>query len=180
MQVLRIGLAAALAVGLSGVSAMAQDSGEPASVSFDLRTSARVVSRAVGQGPDTLAAFVGEGSADATRRSVDVSLDQLSQREGEGTLDVTPSGPMKRLRRSRVFVGRGTASATIGDEQTDFEKVRFAARVRGGGERVRLLGKFNGREAGDVAAESDSDVAVPLTVLNGRFRGQLAPAESAD
>ncbi len=181
MNVLRFGVVMALTAGLSGASAMAQDGGgEVASVRFQLRTSARVVERVAGADATRLAAFSGGGHAAATRRAIALSAGQLSQIDGDGTLDLAPSGPLKRLRRSRVYVGRGSGTATVGDREIGFERVRIAAHIRGRGDRVRLLGKFHGVGDEDVnTAGADSDLVATRTVLNGRFRGRIAPPEPA-
>ena len=176
MKVLRTGLVVALAAGLSGAPVLAQDSGGGVPAAhFQLRTSARVLTHAIGQGPVRLVAFAGGGKAEATRRNIRLSAGQLSQRNGDGTLDLAPSGPLKRLRHSRVYLGRGTASATIGDEQIGFDHVRVAAHIRGRGDRVRLLGKFYGRDGGG----ADVQAAGPRSVLYGRFRGQLVHPDPA-
>jgi hypothetical protein len=180
MDVLRFGAVIALTAGLSGASAMAQDGGgEVPSAHFQLRTSARVVVRAEGERPKVVAAFAGGGRAVATRRNIVLNSGQLSQRDGDGTLDLAPSGPLKKLRRSRVYIGRGTASASIGERQAGFDRMRIAAHIRGSGDRLRLLGKFHGRQ--NVVADGDTatEAVRPKVVLNGRFRGQLAPSAPA-
>ena len=143
MKILRAGFVMVLTAGLSGAPALAQDNGgDVPSARFQLRTSARVVTHAAGESLRTVTAFAGGGRAEATRRSITLNAGQLSQRDGDGTLDLAPSGPLKRLRHSRVYIGRGTASATIDDEQTDFDRVRVAAQ---GGQDLGTVLAMGGR-----------------------------------
>ena len=141
--------------------------------SFDLRSSARLATTDAGSGERTRVRFAGEGSGAVSADGVSLELGVLTQVEGDRALTITPNGDFVRRGRSRVFMGTGSAVVDNDGELTEFSNVRIMVKLRGKGERLRLIGKVKGVNQ----ATADDDTPLPADVLHGTFRGQRVENE---
>ena len=141
--------------------------------SFDLKSSARLATTNPENDERIHVRFAGEGQGEVSADGVSLTLGTLTQTDGDSTLTVTPDGDFNRRGRSRVFVGHGTATVDIDGVTTTFEDVRIIVKIRGRGDRLRLIGKFRGKNGPQVV----DGVDVPPDVLHGRFRGQRVVVE---
>ncbi len=167
-------MAAALMFVVAGpAQAARRDRNALDTASFDLRSNAALATSDPDTGERLHVRFAGEGQAQASAGGVTLTLGTLTQVDGGRTLVVTPSGALVRRGRSRVFVGRGTATVDDNGAATTIEKVRIVVKFRGRGDRLRLIGKFHGKNG----PLTEAGVEAPPVVLRGRFRGQRVVAE---
>ncbi|GAB4108013.1 MAG: hypothetical protein Kow00105_13410 [Phycisphaeraceae bacterium] len=159
---------------LLAVPALAAEGDRPERAKvFDVRTGA-VITSPDGEGGRDHERFRGRGRAVIKADGAILELGVLQQRQGDGTLTVTPDGDLKRRGKSRVFVGKGTATAEV-DGVTTTYPVRIVVTLRGKGDRLRLAGKFVGRSGPTPATDVN---VVPPSVLRGVIHGR--PEKSAE
>ena len=144
--------------------------------SFELKSGARLATTDSDNGDRIHVRFAGEGSGEVSMDGVSIELDTLTQVDGDRTLTVTPVGEFKRRGRSRVFVGWGTATVELDDEVTSFERVRIMVKLRGRGDRLRMIGKFRGKNGPHTA----DGLKTPPDILHGVFRGQRVVVQPVD
>lgn len=146
------------------------------SASFDLKSGARLATTDSDNGDRIHVRFTGEGSAEVGAGGVSIELGTLTQVNGDRTVTVTPTGDFRRRGRSRVFVGWGTATVDLDGVVTSFEKVRIMVKLRGHGDRLRLIGKFRGKNG----PHTVDGHRAPPDILRGGFRGQRVVAQPVD
>ena len=159
---------------LAGPAWAAQGKGNPLSdASFDLNSAARLATS--DDDGRTHVRFAGEGTAEVNADGVSLALGVLTQTDGDRTLTITPDGEFKRLGRSRNFVGHGSAVVDLNGELTEFANVRIMVKLRGAGDRMRMIGKVRGKNG----PHTDADNQTPPDILNAVFRGQRVADEPA-
>jgi len=135
---------------------------------FDLQTKGRLTTN-VGEDNDrSHLRFAGEGSAEANADGVGLTLGEMTQVEGGRIVTVTPEGEFTRRGRSRVFVGMGSATVDDNGEVTTFTEVRIMVKLQGRGDRLRLTGKFRGKNG----PQAHEGIDAPPEILRGVIRGQ--------
>jgi hypothetical protein len=159
---------------LAGPALAAQGKGNPlGDASFDLNTAARLATS--DDDGRTHVRFVGDGTASVSADGVSLELGVFTQTDGDRTLTVTPDGEFKRLGRSRNFIGNGSAVVDLNGELTEFANVRIMVKLRGAGDRMRMIGKIRGKNG----PHADTDSQTPPDILNAVFRGQRVVEEPA-
>ncbi len=167
-------MAVALMCVLAGPAVAARGGRGPIDdASFDLKSGARLATTDSDNGERIHVRFEGEGQAEISTDGVSLTLGTLTQVDGGRTLTVTPDGDFTRRGRSRVFVGHGTATVDNDGVTTTFEDVRIVVKFRGRGNRLRLIGKFRGKNG----PRAEEGLPSRPDVLHGRFRGQRVVAE---
>jgi hypothetical protein len=140
---------------------------------FNLRSGAGIATFNPDSDQRIHARFAGKGKAKLSADGVRLALGPMTQVHGDRTLTVTPVGPLTRRGQSRVFVGHGMAQVGNAGEGLTFERVRIVIKLRGHGERLRMIGKFRGKNGPRV----DEGLQGRPAVLYGRFHGQRVVPE---
>ena len=127
-----------------------------------------------------VARFAGEGEAVAHRRALRLHIGELAAVEGDGSATVAMDGPLQYKPHRHAFFGRGTATIVDGDA-SHTRPVRLIARIRGHGDRARLVCRFVSIRRYHVES-SDGSTDRRISVFRGRVRGPgvVEPAPEPD